>query len=105
MVHAVASMEFAPGKREEAVQFLKKAVSWFKAHGAEAQLLQRVTGAPGQAARLVTMETYDSLAAWGDVAQKMLEDAEFEPVVRQAHDPEKGCIAHNTFSRTIFEVI
>jgi len=106
MVHGVASSEFVPGKREEAVEFLKKAAGFIKKHGAaEVEVLRRWTGAPGQSARLLIMTTYDSLEAWAAGAQKLRDDTEFQAIQRRASDPEKGCIVHNTFSRTIFEVL
>jgi hypothetical protein len=106
MVHGIASMEFTPGRREEAVEYLKKVCETLKRYGAKhAELLRRVTSAPGQNARLYIMTTFDSLVSWAQTAQDMREDKGFQELQREAGDPDRGCVVHNTFSRNLLEVM
>lgn len=51
------------------------------------------------------MTTFDSLEAWAVTAQKLRNDTEFQALQREASDPDKGCMVHGTFSRTVFEVL
>ena len=54
MVLSVRSAEYAPGKREEQLEFLKKVVSYDKKNGVETRILRRASPSAGQAARVLT---------------------------------------------------
>jgi hypothetical protein len=106
MVYVVESADYAPGKREEAMDFLKKVAGYYKkTAGLEVRAVRRVTPAAGQQARLTTIFTIDSLSAWDDMTQKKAKDPEWKALVGDVFVPGKGCLVHNTFSRLFLEVI
>jgi len=105
MVFVVMSVEAAPGKGPEVREWLKRIGSYEKkTYGWEWQAMRAVTPAPGQSARYLMIGTFDSLAAWGDHMQKAEKDKEWQALVREAF-VEKQYIAHNSFSRALYEVI
>ena len=104
MVYAVRSAEYAPGKREEALEFLRKAVSHFKKLGSDVEILQNRTPNPGQQCRFWTMHKHASWVEMAEVDQKISEDSEWRALVSAAHGPG-GCMVHNTFTRNNFEVL
>ena len=106
MVYEVATAEYAPGKREEALGFLKKvAVYYRKNAGVDLHVVQRMAPGPGQQARLTTIMMIDSMAKWDDFQQKKKKDPEWQALTRDAFVPEKGCLVHNSYTRTFLEVL
>jgi hypothetical protein len=106
MVMMVNSMEFKEGKGKEAREYLKRFNAYEKkVHGKEFQILQRVTPAAGQSARLMTISTYSSLAAWGEHEKKDQESPEWQALVDEGFRSDRKIFVHNSFSRALFEVI
>ena len=106
MVYVVETSEYAPGKREEALAFLKKAAAYYKKMaGVEYDMVQRVAAAAGQQAKLTAISVFDSLTAWDDFAQKRKKDPEWLTLTRGIFAPEQGCWTHNSYTRTFLEVL
>jgi hypothetical protein len=106
MVYVVETSEYAPGKREDALAFLRKAEVYYKRlAGLELHTVRRVTQALGQQAQLITIFTTDSVAAWEAFYAKRNKDTEWQTLSRDIYAPEKGCFVHNTYTRAFFEVI
>ena len=104
MVYTVNSADYVHGKREEALEFLKKAVSQFKKFGVEVEIMRMTTPGPGQHARFWTLHKYASPVEMAEIGQKNREDAEWMATVRAAHAPG-GCMAYNTFTSNNFQVL
>jgi hypothetical protein len=106
MVYVVETSEYAPGKREEALAFLKKAAAYYKKMaGVDIHVTQRMAPAAGQQARITTITTMDSLAAWEEFLLARKKDPEWQALIRDIFVPDKGCWAHNSYTRTFFEVL
>ena len=104
MVYAVRSAEYVPGKREEALEFLKKVVSYSKKFGVEVEIMRITTPGPGQHARLWTSHKFASMVEMAEIEQKIGEDTEWMAIVRAASAPG-GCLVHNTLIRNNFAVL
>ena len=104
MVYAVRSAEYVPGKREEALEFLKKVVSYSKKLGVEVEITRITTPGPGQQARLWTMHKFASMVEMAEFDQKSRKDTEWMATVRAASAPG-GCLVHNSLTRNNFEVL
>jgi hypothetical protein len=106
MLYVVETSQYAPGKREEAMTFLKKAVAYYrKTAGIETHVVQRTAAALGQQAMITTIATVESLSAWDAFAQRRKKDPEWQALVLDIFVPEKGCWAHNSYTRSFFEEV
>jgi hypothetical protein len=106
MVYVVETSEYAPGKRDEAVAFLKKAAAYYrKMAGVDLHITQRMAPSAGQQAKLTAISTLDSLGAWDEFLQARKKDPEWQGLVRDIFVPDKGFWTHNSYTRTFFEVI
>ena len=106
MVIVVEFMQTAEGKLKEAAEFLKKATGYVrKTFGAETKILRRVTPRAGEGARWIVEFTFGSLAAWGEYQEKMQKDPQWQALVEEGFRRDSKCFAHNSFSRSIYEVM
>ncbi len=105
MVYVIGSVEVVPGKMKEAQEWLRRYCSRLKkAFGVTAQPTQPVNAPPGQGARLGTIETFESPAAWGIFSDKSAEDNDFQALIREAFE-EKQYFVRSSLTRTLHRVI
>ena len=105
MVLVVSSMEYKPARLKMALEYLKKVANYEKtAFGVEFEILRRLTGAPGQAGRLVVTARFDSVAAWDEHQQKESADSKWQALVDEGFGSEDSIFIHNTFSRNFLAV-
>lgn len=106
MVYVVETSQYAPGKKKEALAFLKKAAAYYKKIGGpELHAVRRVAQAAGQQAQLMTIFTIDSMAAWEAFFAKRNKDPEWQTLTGDIYAPDRGIFAHNTYTRAFLEVI
>ena len=104
MVYVISSFPVATGKTKEAHEFLQKQGEYMKkAFGVRYVRLQPVTAGAGEANRILSIATFESLAAWGDFQQKALEDSKRNALV--AESSEKQIFAMEGFTRTVYTTI
>ena len=66
MVYVISSFQITPGKMKEAREHLQEHGDYLKkVFGKELVRLQPVTPGAGEGDRIISISTFDSLAAWG----------------------------------------
>ena len=104
MVYVVESAEYAPGKRQEALAFLKEIAKYHeKEPGTELRIFRRVAPGSGMEARLTTVYTVYSVSVWSQIRQKRHEDPQWRELVKDAFHPDKGSLVHNTYTQTLLD--
>ncbi len=99
MVYNILSMEASPGKMQEALDWIKRFYGYIKkAYGVQAQWMQPVTPAPGQARTIVVITPYDSLAAWAAHKEKCAKDPERNAFLREVEEKQYFVPNSNTIS-------
>ncbi len=104
MVYNIMSIEARPGKKQEALDSLKKFYSYIKeAYGVQAQLMTPVTPAPGQGSTIVVITTYESLSAWGAHKESVAKDPKRNALLREGE--ERQCFVPSTQTITVYTVV
>ncbi len=103
MVYNVTSGEVSPGQMDGAVDWIKRFYGYVKkTYGVQIQWMQPVTPAPGQARRIVIIQAFDSLTAWGSHKEKCAKDPQRNEFLREAE--EKQYTVPNSNTITVYTV-
>jgi hypothetical protein len=104
MIYSIQSVEVAPGKMQEAVEWCKKFYPYVnRTFGKQTQWMRPVTPGPGQANTIVAITSYDSMAEFGAHADRTGKDAERAALIREAYEENQYFVA-NTATRTLYVV-
>jgi hypothetical protein len=105
MVYVISSFRVAPGMMKEARDFLQRQGDYFKkAFGAQLVRMQAVTPSEGESDKILSIATFDSLAAWGEYQQKVEDDPKRNVLVNEAFS-EKQLFILGGFARTVYKTI
>ncbi len=105
MVYVISSFQIAPGKMKEAKEHLEKQGDYMKkAFGTQFVRLQPVTPGAGEGDRIVSIHTFDSLAAWGEYQQKVMDDRQRNALVHESFT-EKQVFLLGGYTRTVYTTL
>jgi hypothetical protein len=107
MVVCVDSAEVTPGGLKAREWLKKMAARVKKVTGLDVRVTWAMTPKPGEIARYYWEVTLDSLAGWADYTEKMRADKEMQALAAEGFGASDAtrCFAHNTYSRTLYEVL
>jgi hypothetical protein len=102
MVYVISSFQMAPGMRQEAREILHRQGEYMrKTFGTEFVRLEPVTPGAGEADKILSIGTFDSLAAWGEHLQKSMTDPQRNALMHEAFR-EKRIFLLEGFTRTVY---